>query len=71
MACNITYPVLIVSCLHNVLEGRFMISSNNFFKNITTQQYNYAKYMGYRAGPMRSSSKSRTCYSQIVIPFNY
>jgi len=34
-------------------------------------QYNHVKYMGYRAGPMRSSSQSRTCSSQIVIPLNY
>jgi len=55
-----------MSCLHNVLENSFMISSNDLFKNITIQQYNYAQYMGYR-----SSSQSPTCYSQILIPFNY
>ena len=71
MTCNITYPVLIMSCLHGVLENSFIISSNNLFKNIPIEHYNYAKYMGHRVGPMRSSSLSRTCYSQVVRAFNY
>lgn len=57
MDCNITYPVLMMSCLHNVLETPFMISSNNSFKNITIQEYKttteskWATLLGPRAVP--------------------